>query len=67
MREEVRFIVDTFDRPEGRMCIAAVNGIVKGTPLENIEVCLDEACSYGKEHREQADAGRTAGGEKLER
>ena len=43
VREEVRFLIDTFDRPEGRMCIAAGNGIVSGTPIENIEAFLDEA------------------------
>ncbi len=54
VREEVRFLIDTFDRHEGRMCIAAGNGIVKGTPLENIEAFLDEACRYGKEHRQKS-------------
>ncbi len=51
VREEVRFIIDTFDRPEGGMCIAAGNGIVSGTPFENIDAFLDEAVRYGAEHR----------------
>lgn len=51
VREEVRFLVDTFDRPEGGMCIAAGNGIVSGTPFENIEAFLDEAVTYGENHR----------------
>ena len=51
VRKEVRFLVDTFDRPEGGMCIAAGNGIVRGTPFENIAAFLDEAVSYGVEHR----------------
>jgi uroporphyrinogen decarboxylase len=51
VREEVRFIIDTFDRPEGGLCIAAGNGIVSGTPFENIEAFLDEALRYGEEHR----------------
>jgi len=51
VRAEVRFLIDTFDRPEGGMCIAAGNGIVSGTPFENIEAFLDEAVVYGKEHR----------------
>ncbi len=51
VREEVRFLIDTFDRPEGRMCIAAGNGIVGGTPLENVAAYLEEALSYGSEHR----------------
>jgi hypothetical protein len=33
------------------MCIAAGNGIVSGTPLENIEAFLDEAVKYGTKHR----------------
>jgi uroporphyrinogen decarboxylase len=51
VRAEVRFLIDTFDRPEGGMCIAAGNGIVSGTPFENIEAFLDEAVKYGSEHR----------------
>jgi len=51
VREEVRFLIDTFDRPGGGMCIAAGNGIVSGTPFENIEAFLDEAVRYGFEHR----------------
>ena len=52
VREEVRFLIDTFDREDGGMCIAAGNGIVSGTPFENIDAFLDEALAYGEEHRE---------------
>lgn len=51
VRREVRFLIDTFDRTDGRMCIAAGNGIVSGTPIENIEAFLDEAVRYGAAHR----------------
>ncbi len=51
VRAEVRWLVDTFDRPDGGMCIAAGNGIVSGTPFENIEAFLDEAVRYGGVHR----------------
>jgi uroporphyrinogen decarboxylase len=51
VREEVRFLIDTFDRPEGGMCIASGNGIMAGTPFENIEAFLDEAYTYGAKHR----------------
>jgi len=51
VRSEVRFLIDTFDRPDGGMCIAAGNGIVAGTPFENIAAFLDEAMRYGTEHR----------------
>jgi uroporphyrinogen decarboxylase len=53
VRAEVRWLIDTFDRPDGGMCIAAGNGIVSGTPFENIEAFLDEAAVYGKQHREK--------------
>jgi uroporphyrinogen decarboxylase len=52
VRQEVRHLIDTFDRPEGGMCLAAGNGIVAGTPFENIEAFLDEAVRYGAQHRE---------------
>ncbi len=51
VREEVRFLIETFDRPDGGMCVAAGNGIVAGTPFENIEAFLDEALRYGAAHR----------------
>jgi uroporphyrinogen decarboxylase len=47
VRREVRFLVDTFDRPEGGLCLAAGNGILPGTPLENVDAFLDEALVYG--------------------
>jgi uroporphyrinogen decarboxylase len=51
VREEVRFLIDTFDRPEGGLCLAAGNGILPGTPLENVEAFLEEALEYGAAHR----------------
>jgi len=53
VRAEVRFLIDTFDQPAGGMCLAAGNGIVSGTPLENIHAFLDEALTYGSWHRQQ--------------
>jgi uroporphyrinogen decarboxylase len=51
IREEVRFLIDTFDRQGGGMCIGAGNGILVGTPFENIKAYLDEAIVYGRKHR----------------
>ncbi len=51
VRAEVRHIIDTFDRPDGGLCLAAGNGILPGTPLENIDAFLDEALRYGEAHR----------------
>ena len=53
VREEVRFLIDTFDRPDGGLCLAAGNGIVAGTPFENIEAFLDEAVRYGTARRDR--------------
>jgi uroporphyrinogen decarboxylase len=57
VRAEVRFLIDTFDPPAGGMCLAAGNGIVSGTPFENIEAFLDEAVRYGAGHRARFRAG----------
>ena len=53
VRAEVRHLIDTLDRPDGGMCMAAGNGIVSGTPLENIEAFLHETLVYGKKHRQK--------------
>jgi uroporphyrinogen decarboxylase len=56
VRAEVRYLIDTFDRPEGGMVMAAGNGIVSGTPIGNIDAFLDEALRYGTEHRQRFGA-----------
>ena len=56
IRGEVRYLIDLFDREGGGMAIAAGNGIVPGTPFENIEAFLDEAVRYGEEHRSKVAA-----------
>ena len=53
VRAEVRWLINTFDRPKGGMAITAGNGIVSGTPIENILAFLDEAVNYGAEHRQK--------------
>jgi uroporphyrinogen-III decarboxylase len=53
VRAEVRHLIDTFDRPDGGLCLAAGNGIVAGTPFENIEAFLDESLTYGSLHRQK--------------
>ncbi len=44
VREEVRLMKRTFSSPNGGMIYAAGNGIVGGTPFENIDAFLDECC-----------------------
>lgn len=39
-------------REEVIKCLAAGNGIVSGTPFENIDAFLDEAVTYGSIHRQ---------------
>lgn len=46
VRREVRLIRDTFDSPNGGLLYAAGNGIVRGTPIENIAAFLDECQNY---------------------
>ncbi len=53
VRAEVREIIDTFDRKDGGMCIAAGNGILPGTPLENVDAFIDESLRYGAAHRQR--------------
>ena len=47
VRREVRLMRDTFDSPAGGFLYASGNGIVGGTPLENIEAYLNECLVYG--------------------
>ena len=49
VRREVRLMRDTFDSENGGFLYAAGNGIVGGTPLENIDAWLDE-CLHYKNH-----------------
>ena len=46
VRREVRLMRDTFDSENGGFLYAAGNGIVGGTPLENIDAWLDECLHY---------------------
>ena len=62
VRAEVRFLMDTFDGPGGGMSIAAGNGIVAGTPFENIDAFLDEAVRYGRQHRLDYDVSASGKG-----
>jgi uroporphyrinogen decarboxylase len=49
--EGTRKLIDTFDHEEGGCILAASNGIMPETPLENIEAWLKTAERYGKQKR----------------
>lgn len=49
VRQEVRFMMDTYYRPEGRLIMAAGNNMTADTPLESMRALLDESLRYGTE------------------
>jgi len=51
VRREVRFMIDTYDRPDGGCMITAGNGITPDIPLDNLLAFYDESYEYGMEHR----------------
>jgi uroporphyrinogen decarboxylase len=48
-RAGVREWIDMFYRPDGGLLLAAGNGILPDTPLENIRAMLEEVTLYGTE------------------
>lgn len=52
VRAEVRFMIDTYDRPDGGCLITAGNGITPDAPTENILAFYDETYNYGITHRQ---------------
>lgn len=48
VRDEVRFMIDTYFRKEGRLIITAGNGITSDCSAESLEALLDETYHYGK-------------------
>ena len=47
VREEVRAMINTYYRPQGRLILAAGNNMTVDTPLENLRALLEEAYTYG--------------------
>ena len=49
VRKEIRFLIDTYIRKDGRFMLTFGNGITPDTPLESLEAVYDEAYRYGTE------------------
>ena len=47
VRREVRFIIDTYQRKDGRFLFTLGNGATTDTPLASLEALFDEAIQYG--------------------
>ncbi|HET6455163.1 MAG TPA: uroporphyrinogen decarboxylase family protein, partial [Armatimonadota bacterium] len=47
VRAEIRFLIDTYLRPEGRLMLTAGNGITEDCPVESLRAFCDEAYNYG--------------------
>lgn len=47
VRQEIRFMLDTYARPDGRLILAAGNNMTPDTPLESLDALFDEALEYG--------------------
>ena len=48
VRKEVRFMIDTYFRPEGRLMLTAGNGITGDCTVESLEALFNESLTYGK-------------------
>jgi len=46
VRQEVRFMIDTYYRPDGRFVLGAGNGITSDTKIECLEALLEETYNY---------------------
>ncbi len=49
VRREVRFMIDTYQRPEGRLVLGVGNGINEDCPVESLDALFSEAINYGRE------------------
>lgn len=49
VRREVRFMIDTYARKDGRFMLTCGNGLTPDCPIDSFEALLDESFRYGKE------------------
>ena len=48
VRREVRYLIDTYRRSDGRFMLTLGNGATPDTPIESLSALLDEAFTYGQ-------------------
>ena len=48
VRREVRYLIDTYRRPDGRFMLTLGNGATPDTPLDSLRALLDEVYTYGQ-------------------
>lgn len=46
VRKEVRYLIDTFDRPDGRFMLTMGNGMTEDWKLESLKALYDEIATY---------------------
>jgi hypothetical protein len=49
VRQEVRHLLDTFYRPDGRLLFTMGNGVTPDTPLASLQALFEEVFAYGTE------------------
>ena len=47
VRAEVRHLLDTYHRPDGRLILTMGNGVTGDTPVASLDALFDEAYAYG--------------------
>ena len=48
VRRELRFLIDTYDRPDGRFMLTLGNGATPDTPVESLQALFETALNYRK-------------------
>lgn len=51
VRDEVRFMINTYYRPEGRFMLSLSNAIKNDCPIESLKAMCDEMYGYGKAYQ----------------
>ena len=49
VRKEVRFLIDTYYRKDGRFILTLGNAATADTPMESVKALLDETVTYGEQ------------------